>query len=666
MKRLDRMFWRTLMAGIIAAGAAVLRAAEPETQPVTLVRESVAVRPIVAGESKEHAERLQVYIARVSGAEMEIVDGDPETSGVYVGLRRDFPWLNSADIDDLGPEGYLIRTQDQNLFLLGDQPAGVAHAVTTFQQLLGHRQFFPGTVWEVVPRMETITGVWHDSGQPDYSSQRRLWYGFGAYGPGRTDLAVWNRKNRMGGPEPVSIGHTWYGINRSDEFFEANPEWFALVERDGELQRRRSKPCYSHPQVIEQIERYTLNAARDGRRSVSLSPPDGLGYCECDKCREVFDGGEPERAHGTIFATRPDGVTVNIVSETLFAAVNRAAETVAAEFPGFIIGCYAYSAYSHPTSFDLHPKVYIQTTTAYRRTPLTLEEQLVQWGQRAQQVGIREYWSVYQWDWDNPDPGKMRPDRQLRDLRFYHDNNVVAMNAEASNNWGPRGLGYYVAAQLLWDLDADVEALLEDFYRSAFGVAAPAMERYYARWYGPSVVVGLDERSELIARLSAAAKDGDVAETDELTDSAPVYKHGDRQGTRRTLAATFADLDDAVRLTAGDPAARGRVDHLRFYAYYLYLRWKVWEAVADKNDAAIVAAVEQETRFGGRLTHTHMIHARPLLGKAFHRRFRGQMNLLDDIPEAQTWGEGWRSIGEIPSAQEFEELWSEARAGLGE
>ena len=34
----------------------------------------------------------------------------------------------------------------------------------------------------------------------------------------------------------------------------------------------------------------------------------------------------------------------------------------------------------------------------FRRTPLTMDEQLRQFGQKTKQVGIREYYSVYQWD----------------------------------------------------------------------------------------------------------------------------------------------------------------------------------------------------------------------------------------------------------------------------
>ena len=64
----------------------------------------------------------------------------------------------------------------------------------------------------------------------------------------------------------------------------------------------------------------------------SLSPPDGLGYCECERCRAVAQGGKTFQKHGTTFATRPDGVEVSITSETLFGFVNQVATAVAAKF----------------------------------------------------------------------------------------------------------------------------------------------------------------------------------------------------------------------------------------------------------------------------------------------------------------------------------------------
>ncbi len=653
---------------ILVAALLVCFFAAPDTtlaEPVTLVKDGKPAVPIIAGSAADPVAELRSEIQRISGT--ELAEGKAGDKGVYVGLISDFDQATLKDVDlpdpkTLGDEGFVIKSHGDNLYLLGAKPLGVQHAVTTLLHHLGRRQFFPGETWEVVPSLETVKVDLDLTSSPDYRAQRRLWYGFGAYGSSKADLNQWVKRNRMGGPEPISTGHTWYGINREADF-EKHPEWFALVEKDGKEVRQPSKPCYSHPDVIKQITDFTLRALEKGEQSVSLSAPDGLGFCQCDLCREVFQGGKPFEAHRTLFAERPDGVLVNITSETMFNAINQAAKAAKEKYPDATIGAYAYSAYSHPTSFKLEPNIYVQTTTAYRRTPLSLQEQLDAWGQQASQVGIREYWSVYQWDWDNPNPGKVTPARLKENLSFYHKNNVIAMNAEASNNWAPRGLGYYVSSQLLWDVEADTDEIVRDFYIKAFGEqAAPAMERYYARWYGPSVVVGLDPKSADIAPAPAGEQEDD---SDELTGQTSIYNSKFLGATRDTVKAAMADLDEAVAKTEPDSPQRARANHLRMYMAYLYLRLKTWEAANSGDKDAIIEAVKNETTFGGQLTKTNMIHARPLIGKAFHRRFRGQMDILENVDAAKEWGEGWRVVGEPPTAEELNKLWQQAKADLG-
>ena len=110
-----------------------------------------------------------------------------------------------------------------------------------------------------------------------------------------------------------------------------------------------------------------------GAKMISLTPADGLGYCECPLCHKWAQGGEIFWDKGSQFAKRPDGTLVCITSESLFHCINTAAKALAAKFPGVLIGTYAYSAYSHPPSFPVEPNVFIQTTTAYRRTPMSLQ-----------------------------------------------------------------------------------------------------------------------------------------------------------------------------------------------------------------------------------------------------------------------------------------------------
>ncbi len=610
---------------------------------VVLVNSGEPQMAIASGSTLEAAAELKQYLDRIAGANFTIVEATKDERGLHVGLFSDFPWLKSKDDTELGPEGFVIRTDDRGVYLLARTPRGVQHAVATFLQRLGCRWFFPGKAWEVVPRMETIAGSWNEIGRPSFPTQRRIWYGFGAYGPCRDDLEAWNRHNRMGGPIEVGIGHTWHGLNPEKDFAE-HPDWFALTGG----KRQPTKPCYSHPQVIARAIEFALARAAAGEEMISMTPPDGLGYCECERCLSVCQGAKPYEAHSTLFARRPDGTRISVTSENVFHLVNQVAEAVAKKYPQTLVGCYAYSAYSHPPSFDLHPNVYLQTTTAYRRTPISLEQQLAEFGTKTTQLGIREYYSVYQWDWDNPDPGKLTPAQLQEDLRFFHRNGVTAVNAESSNNWAPRGLGYYLAANLMWNVDADTDELTRDFYIKAFGPAARVIEQYYVRWYGAEVAV-----------LDSA--DSDVADQDGAKQT--FLEKG--KYNREALAAAFNDLDEAARLVRDQPAYRGRVDQLRMYLHYLLLRYQLAEATQTGNQQQILDAIQAETEFGGRLTYTNMIHTRPLIGKAFLRRFRQYAEMLESVPDAQQSGRGWRQVSRSPSEKEIEGIWQQDLAALG-
>jgi hypothetical protein len=269
-------------------------------------------------------------------------------------------------------------------------------------------------------------------------------------------------------------------------------------------------------------------------------------------------------------------------------------------------------------------------------------------------VGIRGYWSVYQWDWDNPYVGSFTPETIKKELKFYNDHNVTAFNTEASNNWAARGLSYYVGSQLLWNVDADIKSLISDFYEKAFGPAALPMQRYYVRWYGSGVNV-IDQ--------AGSGSEDKKEKNPGIGELADINPRGSA-ASRESLTEAFRDLDEAAKLVTGMPEYQKRIDHLRMYACYLILREKVSEA-AGMGDAAVVEAVKNETEFGGRLTNTNMIHTKPLLGKAFLRLFKEYEQLLKEVPEAQAEGEGWRKSENPPSHDELEKFWLEGKKYLG-
>jgi hypothetical protein len=635
----DKPHRREFLGTIAALNGWTAWAGEFAGAPVALAESGQARLPIVAGSIKEPVEELARYLRRIAGATFQVEPKAGKTGGLYVGLTSDFPALKLEKSDELGDEGFLLRTDGDNVLLIGNGPLGVQHAVTTFLHKVGCRWFFPGAVWEVVPARKTLEVNFDERQVPSFSIGRHMFYGYGSFGPCDRDFKEWNRHNRMGGPGPIGLGHTWFGLS-ADRDFAAHPEWFALVAG----QRKAAKPCYTHPDVLKQGIRHALGAAAAGSSLVSLSPPDGLDFCECERCLAVCQGGTPFKKHLATFAKRPDGVVVSVASETVFGFVNQVAAAVAAKYPRTRVGCMAYSAYAEPPTFKLHANVFVQATTAYRRTDLTLAEQLTTFRDRGCQAGLREYFSVYQWDWDaQPPQGTLSP-AKLRDVfDRYHDYGVRCVNAEASNNWGPRGLSYYLAANVMWNTKADTDALLRDFYTNAFGPAAEAMQRFYRHWYGAAALDGAEAPAE-----APAEETGERAE--ELVSMARLKK-------------LFKDLDKAAKLTKDRPDCLARVDHLRMYLHYLLLRHRTEEAGAGKdlakNKEAILDAVRAETTFGARLTYTNMIHSRPLLGKAFDRRFKKFAALLKEVPETRTADQGWRAVGQPPTRAEVEAIWEE-------
>ncbi|MBL7734221.1 MAG: DUF4838 domain-containing protein [Chitinophagaceae bacterium] len=607
--------------------------------------------------------KLVEYIRQMSGAELQVKAAKKGATGIYVGLASDFPWL-AIDLKGFGPEEFIIRSSGKNLYLLAATSLGVRAAVLSFLTDQGCRWFFPGKTWEVVPKKTTVTGAYDLRQKPSYDLGRTLWYGFGYTAETGRDYLDWFYNNRMGGPMPLRNGHSLYGIDPVSALKE-HPEWIAMVNGKRQLPDNpvNTKFCYSNPEVVAQMTKHAMGEAQKGFRSITLAPADGLGFCECDLCKSTAQGGEIKPLHGTFFATRPDGVLINIVSETLFKAVNQVARAVREKYPDVIIGCYGYSAYSHPPSFKLEPNIFLLTTTHYRRTPLTLEDQLAQWGQRTDIFGIRGYAGVFYWDYVLPYTGDLNPGQIQQDLRFYKKYNVTGLNTEAGNDWGPRGLGYYIASRLLWDVDADVKAVVSDFYEKAFGPAARVMERYYTRYYGPSAAV-----TQHAAQQSSDTGVPGFVPTNEFADK------DSHRGlvTRDMLLNMFRDLEEASQLVKKAPAYKQRIDHLRMYAYYLLLREKVQIADERKDKPAVVEAIKNLTQYIGRITNTSMIHSYGLLARTgFNWMVKPYADYINGIPEFQEAehypdnNKGYRKIGAPPNEEELEQLWKEGKKYLG-
>jgi len=512
-------------------------------------RTAVVVSPSAGPEVKQHAATLAEQLRRITGAEFGVVEGDGR-EGIAVGTADDFPALGLTRVltgKGFGAEErYLLRSHPKGLYVIGATPLAVQHAVWDLLYRIGYRQFFPGPVWEVVPKRPELTLAVDVVEQPDYAF-RSIWYGYGTWDYNAEPLRQWRERNRAVSAFQLRTGHAYGGIiRRYRSEFEAHPEYLGLV--DGT--RTSTKFCVANPGLRRLVVRYAREyfEANPDEQCVSIEPSDGGGWCQCEACRRL---GSP--------------------SDRALMLANEISAWLETNAPEKYVALYAYNLHSPPPNIRARPRVIISIATAFLKGGYSVEDLIAGWKDRGvRQFGIREYYSVNTWDRDLPGAARGAQLQYLaRTIPRFHAAGARFLNAEASDNWGPNGLGYYIATRIMWDVDeaSRVDELVADFLDKAFGPAREPMAEFYRLINGPEQPL---LSRDLIGRL---------------------YRLLDRAWSK-----------------SDDPAIRARVGHLILYTRYVELFRRYRNATgADRS-----AAFEKLIRHVYRMRTTMMVHAKAL------------------------------------------------------
>jgi hypothetical protein len=517
--------------------------------PAALAADGKALRPVVVAKNASSrtqaaARTLAAYLGRISGAKFAVAEGDGR-AGIAVGLPEHFPAVglkNPWDAKDpTRTEDYLLRSHAAGVHVFGASDLAVEHAVWDLLYRLGHRQFFPGDTWEVVPNTPQLNVAVDVREHPSYYA-RRIWYGGGVGKWAAEPYAAWCARNRATSGIVLNTGHAYEGIRKRHQAeFDQHPEYLALVNGT----RRPPQFCLSNPElrrlvVADALAQFAKNPAL---HSVSVDPADGAGWCTCEHCQKM---GSP--------------------SDRAVLLANEVAEAVEAKYPGKYVGLYAYSSHSPPPRVKVHPRVVINVATGFIQGGYSVDQLLEGWQKRGATVGIREYYSVHTWDRDLPGRARGANLAYLqKTIPHFHDRGARFMSAESSDNWGPNGLGYYLAARMLWDVREakNLDALKADFFEKAFGPAREPMAEYYRLIDAGNRPLLCDD---LIGRL-------------------------------------YRQLADAHQRTT-DPKIRARLADLTLYTRYLEL----WTDYSTATGAERQQGFEALVRHGNRVRKSMMLH----------------------------------------------------------
>ncbi len=454
--------------------------------------------------AKAAAAEIANYAGRIVGQKLDVVPWSKFDAAKSAGLSffvgpdvaekvlgeklapwKQEEWLLRTLSKEPGPQGIVVAGDDaavgspwSSLTAAGTMLA----AYVLLDDHLGCRWFWPGPFGEHVPtNAAAIVPELNVRAEPKFAI-RSVGLGYSIYQTAefKTSSRQWSRRSRLAWVRSAVFGHSWFdAFNfRTDETFKAHPEWFALV--NGE--RRGPQMCTTNPEVLDRMVEFVLNGKSD---IVHISPSDGGGFCECERCKALDVPG--------ILAY--DGKTVQL-SDRIFTYANEVARRVREKNPNKGCGIFAYTFYNKPPVkiAKLEPNLYLSFVfqSAAQRSP----DQLAQWRESVsgwQKLGAK---MVIREGWGN---------HYYFDMPFLHYKQIIANTAEAhrlgfvaaygegSKNFATMAPNYWALTRMMWNPERDPATVMPEFYRAAYGPVAKPMEAFFET-YNRSLDEHWDER----------------------------------------------------------------------------------------------------------------------------------------------------------------------------
>lgn len=445
-------------------------------QGVSLVAQGRTNAVIVANyegssELKRAVDELAGYIQQVGGAKIPIENASAgDRLEIHIG-QTDYVKSLKLPLNDLDGDGFRICFPAANrIVLVGPTTWGSEFAIYEFiERYLGVRWLFPGDLGTHIPHNPNITIPTAEIvSRPAYMS-RTISTAIG----NNTGEPVWLFLQRHRRHWTISHHHNLNKLISPDELYDAHPEFFPLI--DGKRQKPEPEGYYWQPMLhakgivetsVERIDKFF----NDHPNETSYS----LGINDNNNFQGATSAGM-------------NSVGVEDYSDYYFTYANAVVEGVLKTHPDKWFGCLAYLGVTDPPrSIGVNARIvphicidrygWVSEQAAQRDMQRTRN-----WHAAAPTLG----WYDYIYGDDMYRIPRIYNHLMARYLKFGAENGVRALYAEYYGDpdaWidGPK---LYVFMKLLWDPNADVDALTSEWYRLAVGEqAAVPLARFYAFW----------------------------------------------------------------------------------------------------------------------------------------------------------------------------------------
>ena len=480
------------------------------TPQITLCRDGKATFEIVkpADPAVDNAvNELKTRLFEITGAKAQIVaKASGKVPAFYLGRCPEAEKLGLKP-EKLDRDGFFIKTDGNRIFITGCdggkgtklQRATLYGVFDFLERFAGVRYYFPGEIGTIVPKKRDWALPAIDIAErPD--TQRRIIYCYPCarppldvskyYYPGltaRTRIPLtWRNSTRR----TLGANHGLNALQLPQRFSKTHPEYFALTKDGKRFDHTYSRTVPSHvyghlcfsseglknevyldavaaltgqPASSRGITRWNHQWDPEG---VSICPNDGIYWCQCEKCRDIPKKGA-QAVNDHIWKFRVD-------------IANRLKQN---KIPGYVTA-NSYAQFSLMPSMELPDNINASITQPgpwSMNVPSIREREdrrMREWVKRVKhKVTIGTYATkALALVAEVPN---VTPRAVGAFLKSRKDSIYGCFFEVGSDHWMFDCLNCYVFAKVMWNMETDVEALLDEHCRLMYGPAAPQMNGFY-------------------------------------------------------------------------------------------------------------------------------------------------------------------------------------------
>jgi hypothetical protein len=434
---------------------------------------------------KAAARELQHYLREMTGREVSVTEGDgnglPSQGVIYVGrndVARARALYDDSEYEPFGSDGFILRLKGGNLLAAGGGYRGTTYAVYRFLERLGCR--FYSTEMEIVPSKPTldIRAPLNLVDKPAFE-WRAMW---GRIYPMTAGLSPGEWEAKVGDvdvPKMMGIPPRGFWHHTMGFLLPANsvPKEY-LAEIGGE--RRITEPhlqqyCLSNSGFQQAMLEAVLRWIESNPDPVyyPVHYGDTGQFCQCERCKVWYD------EHGSL-------------TDAVIWFNNQIAREVAKRFPGKFVTTLAYWSTRKPpvnerpdpnhliifcAIVECQARPWSHPVNVQRNVIADLERWIAVHPLGAQGIITFEYPTTYYYV-GYPYPALYA---FAQNLKYYKQLGIRGVYICGLTDGHLVHLYSYVMPRLMWNPEANLRALIDEFCKAWYGEAWQPMRDYVHR-----------------------------------------------------------------------------------------------------------------------------------------------------------------------------------------